>query len=672
MELVDLATAVTLLLPLLVAADGDRWQYASVRSGKRPDGRRWLAAVLRPAPVNLAVALVLLLLPWAVAFVKVRHHHLDSGAVGLATTFSLGLPALWLALAGYWVAQREANKATGPSLTDIAEGLAGRLRSQWADEAKVRGLNDPYPLAVTWTAADPRLAGDLDALKTLATRGAGWSKEAHKNWAKGPEDLAGGGDKKLADVLAAVPTGRLVVLGEPGSGKTMLMVGLVLDLLRTSRRRKGEPIPVLAPLASWNPDRQDLHTWLGATLMTAYPDLAAAPPPGSAGNSRFEALVEAGLILPVLDGLDEVPESVRPVAITRINRELKPGEQLVITCRTGEYQAALSPRDGQGAALRAAAVQLSALQYDEVVRYLRMDAGPVAEGRWDFLGSLGTESPARQALATPLMAGLARAIYNPRPGELAGPLPNPEELCEPNMTDRTAVESRLLDAFIPAAYRDKPARREKAQKRLVFLARHLECTTGGTDLAWWQLSWTVPILKRRARWAYVYGPKGAILVGRIIGQSPSGRNALLNEGSAMSPAASLAVNFRQSILGAAVTGLWVAVLIVIGVTVLFADPAGGVENGIVFGIGTTILSFFQAAWPQYEIARAWLALRRRLPWRLMAFLADAHRRGVLRQAGAVYQFRHIELQHLLANREADKEHASSPSATPTADKEATA
>ncbi len=36
-------------------------------------------------------------------------------------------------------------------------------------------------------------------------------------------------------------------------------------------------------------------------------------------------------------------------------------------------------------------------------------------------------------------------------------------------------------------------------------------------------------------------------------------------------------------------------------------------------------------------------------------IADAHQRGVLRQAGAVYQFRHIELQHRLANRDAGKQ-----------------
>ena len=32
---------------------------------------------------------------------------------------------------------------------------------------------------------------------------------------------------------------------------------------------------------------------------------------------------------------------------------------------------------------------------------------------------------------TPLMVGLARAIYNPRPGELAGTLRDPAELCDP-------------------------------------------------------------------------------------------------------------------------------------------------------------------------------------------------------------------------------------------------
>ena len=54
-----------------------------------------------------------------------------------------------------------------------------------------------------------------------------------------------------------------------------------------------------------------------------------------------------------------------------------------------------------------------------------------------------------------------------------------------------------------------------------------------------------------------------------------------------------------------------------------------------------------ARWPFYCFTRIWLALRRCVPWPFMKFLADAHHRGVLRQAGAFYQFRHIELQHRL-------------------------
>ena len=63
-----------------------------------------------------------------------------------------------------------------------------------------------------------------------------------------------------------------------------------------------------------------------------------------------------------------------------------------------------------------------------------------------------------------------------------------------------------------------------------------------------------------------------------------------------------------------------------------------------------VFSMVKTAWPLYLLTRAWLALRHQLPWPLMAFLADAHQRGIMRQAGAVYQFRHIELLHRLAAR----------------------
>ena len=49
-----------------------------------------------------------------------------------------------------------------------------------------------------------------------------------------------------------------------------------------------------------------------------------------------------------------------------------------------------------------------------------------------------------------------------------------------------------------------------------------------------------------------------------------------------------------------------------------------------------------------------LPLRGELPWRTRAFLRDAHERGVLRQSGAFYQFRHILLQELYAPAKHDK------------------
>ncbi|MFF2652683.1 trypsin-like peptidase domain-containing protein [Streptomyces sp. NPDC058045] len=79
-------------------------------------------------------------------------------------------------------------------------------------------------------------------------------------------------------------------------------------------------------------------------------------------------------------------------------------------------------------------------------------------------------------------------------------------------------------------------------------------------------------------------------------------------------------------------------------------PVRGIEAGAVFGLEAAFGAGLAygcglTAWGQWvALARIWLPLTGRLPWRLMAFLDDAHRREVLRQAGAVYQFRHASVQ----------------------------
>ncbi|MBM2623608.1 hypothetical protein JIG36_49790 [Actinoplanes sp. LDG1-06] len=54
-----------------------------------------------------------------------------------------------------------------------------------------------------------------------------------------------------------------------------------------------------------------------------------------------------------------------------------------------------------------------------------------------------------------------------------------------------------------------------------------------------------------------------------------------------------------------------------------------------------------SSWVSYLVARLWLALRGRIPWRLSRFLRNARDLGVLRQAGPAYQVRHdLILNHL--------------------------
>jgi len=54
------------------------------------------------------------------------------------------------------------------------------------------------------------------------------------------------------------------------------------------------------------------------------------------------------------------------------------------------------------------------------------------------------------------------------------------------------------------------------------------------------------------------------------------------------------------------------------------------------------------AWLACTIVTGRLALTRQFPWRIMNFLDDAHRLGLLRAVGPIYQFRHATLHDHLA------------------------
>lgn len=77
----------------------------------------------------------------------------------------------------------------------------------------------------------------------------------------------------------------------------------------------------------------------------------------------------------------------------------------------------------------------------------------------------------------------------------------------------------------------------------------------------------------------------------------------------------------------------------------------GLLYGILYGSFAALTRILVSAWGRWLVfARLWLPLTGRLPWQPRRFLDDAYDRGVLRQIGAVYQFRHARLRGHLANQ----------------------
>src|SRR5262249_52980112 len=132
-------------------------------------------------------------------------------------------------------------------------------------------------------------------------------------------------------------------------------------------------------------------------------------------TSWARALLEQRLVIPVLDGFDELPKSSRRLAIRQINAALRSGDPLVLASRTAEYRAVAGGDLSRPVrVLAAATVELRDLDPTVVAAYLRQGAGTaVAARRWDpVVDLLAGSSPVAQALRTPLMVDLAQIIHN--------------------------------------------------------------------------------------------------------------------------------------------------------------------------------------------------------------------------------------------------------------------
>lgn len=329
-----------------------------------------------------------------------------------------------------------------------ARRFARMVHLQWSREAGLRGLLDPVPLSTRWVDAQAeygdhvRLAGQLEQARA--------------------GDLAA-----FAAAFLALPKQRLVLLGEAGSGKSSVAVLLTLRLL--TDRMADDPVPVLLSLGSWDPLREHFQAWLAARLAEDYP------------TAPRQLLLDAQLVMPVLDGLDEMSPQRRAAALDRLNEGAAGTTPLILTCRTADYT---------GGVLRSAAVvRAQPVTPQDALAYLEAVVPPQRHAPWQpVFAVLAGElpGPLLTVSTSPLMLGLIRAVHGTDHADPARLLA---------FTEVRELENHLLDGLLPSVFTDAPgapgARRrcwgvDRAERWLGFLAADLTLRQAD-DLPWWQL-----------------------------------------------------------------------------------------------------------------------------------------------------------------------------------------
>ncbi|MFC5203130.1 NACHT domain-containing protein [Streptomyces kaempferi] len=265
---------------------------------------------------------------------------------------------------------------------------------------------------------------------------------------------------------------RMVVTGAAGAGKTVLALELLLALIEG--RKYDDPVPVRIPLSRWDTERQSLDELLQQRLTEAYDW-----PADMAAN-----LVRHHLILPVLDGLDEMdplvngspdPAAPRATAVVHalnIHQRGRDAGPLILTCRTRHYDA-LALHTG---VLDAAHIAVAPVDTDDARTYLTDRA--LDATRWQpLLNHLAAHrgGPLATVLSTPWRLCLTATVYH-HDG-------NPAELLA--LPDAETLDQHLLARYIPAAIRTAPNPRgyrpQDVHRWLHHLTTHLDPT--GTLIA---------------------------------------------------------------------------------------------------------------------------------------------------------------------------------------------
>jgi len=446
--------------------------------GGVPGRRRLQLAVVARATLLAVSVLVLSALLWwrGIAW---------AGEFGGIAAFIL---ALYLALArpiGRWLRLPGVASLTAG---EAADRLAAVLRSQWADEERRRRVNDPYSMPVRCRLREPASARQGEPV-TGASLGA--LADSHV-----PTAVFG----DISEAFQTLPLRRMVIVGPAGAGKTVMATRLAIHLASSSARPPGGPLPMILRAVNWSADER-FDDWIARELVLRWRwlgDKSRDRVPGSLADA-----LARDLVIPVIDGLDEMPEHLRICAIGQVNA-WGSDKPLVLTSRPDEYDNAAAAARGIS---RAAQVEVLPLSIEESKAYI-LDATAGPSSRWDVLfRALKPGTPLSAALTVPLLLWLVRCIY----GDAGS---DPDELADSHrFSDLAAIERHLIERLVPSVYDQSTGvsrfgcTPRQAGRWLALLAAH-PGDEDSSDVQWWRLS-----LAARAWRPLGFAARGALLFG---------------------------------------------------------------------------------------------------------------------------------------------------------------
>lgn len=524
-------------------------------------------------------------------------------------TLSGGL-VLWL-----WTRSRRGVPMSADLLVRAGDALATAVLAQWERAAAERRLRYPAPIPVRWRWSYRAVTGPIE--EALGAAGSARFAPLPGIAAATLATVDGGGLGDLFGVLGGLDSGRVIVLGDAGTGKSAAAILTMLDALKHRQglddaQRPRVPVPVLLTAHGWDPRHQRLDQWLAARLDAEYPFLRS----DIYGRNAATRLVDDGRVALVLDGFDEIADKLRPAAIRALDQQAL--LRLMVLTRTRELVDAVAGGHLHGAA----ALELLPVPAPEAADYLiRCQVQPPAldwQRLAEHLRSV-PDSAVSTALNNPLMLTLVRDTF-PATGGL-------DDLLRPGrFTSQAEVERYLLDRVLPAAYQPRlgeepgPYRVEQARHWLGFLATEMN-RRNTRDLAWWRIRQWSPVTHRVITVAIPSALGAGLPLGALFGLMfglAHGVVAGLACGLANGVAIGLTMELREGRGNAFAGGLAGGLA-----SALTAGIAFGITIGLSRGVGDGILIGLAAALglglPSGTAARLVEGRRRAGPRRLRPF-----------------------------------------------------